>query len=103
MSDLSAMLASRRLQVFAPELFQNCARHRQRDDFFFFLKRGGSELVMSKRTAKKNGGGWIGAFQSAFRRIPEEASWELTGEGTKVCVCVDGKARQDLKTEKPDL
>lgn len=57
---------------------------------------------MSGRKNKKKGGR-IGAFQSAFRRIPEEASRELTGEGTKVCVCVDGKARQDFKTEKLDL
>lgn len=71
---------------------------------FFFFKRGGSELMMSGRIAKKKGAGsWIEAFQSAFRRIPEEASRELTGEGRKVCVCVDGKARQDLNSEPLDL
>lgn len=43
------------------------------------------------------------AFQSALRRIPEEASRELTGEGRKVCVCVDGKARQDLNSESQDF
>lgn len=32
------------------------------------------------------------------RRIPEETSQELTGEGHKVCVCVDSKAREDLIT-----
>lgn len=57
---------------------------------------------MSGRKAKKKGGG-SGRSRVRFGRIPEEASRELTGEGTKVCVCVDGKARQDLKTEKPDL
>lgn len=69
MSDVSAMLSSRRLQVFAPELFQNCARDRQRDDFFFFFKkRGGSELVMSGRKAQKKRG--------ADRGVPECVSEE---------------------------
>lgn len=61
-------------------------------------------MVMSGIKPKIKGGrGWIGAFQSAFRRIPEEASRELTGEGRKVCVCVDGKARQDLNSESLEL
>lgn len=50
---------------------------------------------MSERKDKKGAG--------EFRRIPEEASRELTGEGRKVCVCVEGKARQDLNAELLDL
>lgn len=67
MSDVSALLSSRRLPVSA--LLQNCATGWQQYDYFFlFFKRKGSELLMSEREAKKKRGGWIWAFQNAFRR-----------------------------------
>lgn len=70
---------------------------------FFFLKGREWAGDVKEKSQKKGGGAGSGRTKVRFQRIPEEASRELTGEGRKVCVCVDGKARQDLNSESLEL